>query len=175
MENKVKKSLDQIIRGVVKAKSDSDYLDKDLLEYMNSWARLTFIINNNYKNRQTWALIREDAAASEEVTEAVSVGAIEVAEVVSEAVEAALVVDSSKDHPQLLLKSQPFNMQWREISSLWSMEIKCHFWLVKFTAPLSSLWARSTMYSVQCTRLAFVWNPMLMGAWRLRASRPVTR
>lgn len=36
MENQVKKSLDQIIRGVVKAKSDSDYLDKDLLEYMNS-------------------------------------------------------------------------------------------------------------------------------------------
>lgn len=101
-------------------------------------------------------MIREDAAASEEVTEAVSVGAIEVAAVVSEAVEVVLVVDSSKDHPQLLLKSQPFNMQWREILSLWSMEIKCHFWLVKFTPPISSLWARSTMYSVQCTRLAFV-------------------
>jgi len=53
--------------------------------------------------------------ASEEVTEAVYVGVIEVAAVASEAVEAALAVDSNKDHPLLLLKLRPSSMQWRVI------------------------------------------------------------
>ena len=101
-------------------------------------------------------MIREDVVASEEVTEAVSVGVIEVAAVASEAVEAALAVDSNRDHPLLLLKLRPSSMQWRVILSLWSTVTKCHFWLVKFTLQISSLWARSTMYSALCTQQAFV-------------------